>query len=743
MKVPRRAFMGLAGSSLLAAGLPAPLARGSSDAEAKTDRVVPARVELEKISFFEGREYFVLRSGRAEIIFQWDRANVGPAFQYMLFDAEDSRQSAKKETAFNFDPETAFAASALQVELGGFAFCAFGTQTDCRLLDIDGVPTIEARWWAGGVGVTERVFAFHREQAIQRTILLDGSGLAGNQTVSVRLFLPPGQFREHGRSALQSGKGYASGLVAAGAAAVNVNQELGYMELGPFTVGPHESASCEVVNFFEIPYRDGEALRRRAALFTTKGLEKERQETEAAWALVSSVTTGDETVHSLYEKARFGLNGMIAENGTMDAGIFEYGAQWVRDTSHSALGALHCGHFELARAALARVLDRMVSAEGATAVAGAYSSPDLEELDQMGELLHALKGYWDWTGDDSLFQEHSEKILAVIQRPLLPIFRDETGMVHNRREFWERTFDDAYELAYQTYLVVGLRDAADLAGPLRAEGEAAGWRKEANRTLKAMLSHPTRALVADGHLIKRRSVTGEIVDRVPGHGYRPDAPMNTEKYNLLDSDSSMALPIALGIVDSQSPLSLKTLDLTEELWNMRWTGGGYERYNSSSEPDTPGPWPFASCFILRALHESSQFDRSRRVLEWLNTVQGGRSGFWFEEIPLLRSTPSACGVIPWTSAEVALFVVRHLLGVRFEGKATVIKPRPYPGSPPVSADLRLRSGRLRLQIEGWGMIQKADLDGIALQPRPDNSITLPENFTSGTLKIGMGGPSNH
>ena len=29
------------------------------------------------------------------------------------------------------------------------------------------------------------------------------------------------------------------------------------------------------------------------------------------------------------------------------------------------------------------------------------------------------------------------------------------------------------------------------------------------------------------------------------------------------------------------------------------------------------------CFIPRAQHEARLFDRSRRTLEWLNTVQGG------------------------------------------------------------------------------------------------------------------------
>ena len=80
--------------------------------------------------------------------------------------------------------------------------------------------------------------------------------------------------------------------------------------------------------------------------------------------------------------------------------------------------------------------------------------------------------------------------LAMIERPLQPQFRDDTGMVHNRREFWERTFEDAYELAYQTYVILALREAAELAPALGAEDRAARWRTEADRIQQAMLTHP-------------------------------------------------------------------------------------------------------------------------------------------------------------------------------------------------------------------------------------------------------------
>lgn len=735
MKIRRRAFMGMAGASALSLGVPGETLTASPQQPPMASNISPPLVELNKIPFLYGREYFVLRSGRAKVAFQVDRADLGPAFTHMLFDVENPWQSERKVRAFNFDMETGFASTALQVELGGFAFTAFGEQTESQWVNTDGIPSVEVVWWAGGVKVTERISSLAGVEAFLEAIHLDGSGLAGDDSVSLKLFLPHGQMRASGSVLVQSSEKYGSGLAVVGDAKVQGDESEGSLTIGPFTVGPGKTASVEVLRFFQIPPRGVDALVDQAHSLT--GATKiNHQKTKASWDASSSITTKDKTLQDIFDKARFGLPGLIADDGTMDAGIFQYGRQWVRDTSNSALGALHAGHFELAKGALTRVLTDLVSDEGAAAIASEYVKPDQEELDQMGELLHVLRSYRDWTGDESLVRDHRVKLLAMIERPMLPIFRDETGMVHNRREYWERTFDDAYELIYQAYLVRGLWDAIELAPLLNAEDRVERWKKEANRTLHAMLSHPTRALVSDGHLIKRRNVTGEISDLIPtGHGRHPDIPLRTEKNNRLNPDSSAALPIALGLVDPQSPLAHKTLEDLEHLWNSRWFGGGYERYNSSSQQDTPGPWPFASCFILRGLHDAGMFDKSRRVLEWLNSVQGGRTGFWFEEIPVLRSNTKYCGIIPWTSGEVALFAVRHVLGVHFEGARLVIRPALYPHSPPVSADLRFRKGRLRLRIEGSGKVSSADLDGKKLVHRPDGSVILPANFTSGSVSI--------
>ena len=721
---PARLRQYLVGFSVLAA-----LCAGAGEATSPT-------LELNKLSFFLGREYFVLRSGRAQMVVQADRADLGPAFTYLLFDAENARQSAAKQGAFNFAPGQGFGSSGLVVELGGFPFTALGHRTETRWVSEEGIPAAEAVWWAGGVRVSERLCALWTNGVYRRAIRLAGAHLLGQESVVLRLALAPGEHRREGALLLQEGRGARTALAVLGNAPSQVSEEKGALEIGPLAVTPGAEARVDTLLFVQVPSGDRQALLDFARATVSSAAAGELGATRQGWAVASSIATRDRTVQELFDKARFGLPGMIGDDGTMDAGIFEYGAQWVRDTSNTALGALHAGHFELARAALARVLTRMITPQGATMIAGGFDSPDREQFDQTGELLHCLRDYCDWTGDDSLVREHRQLLLALIERPLQPQFRDDTGMAHNRREFWERTFDDAYELAYQTYIILGLREAVVLAPVLGAQDRVARWRQEAERIQRAMLEHPTRALVDRGRLIKRRNLTGEVADLLTNFaGYEPDVPLSTEKHHRLLPDASVALPIALGVVEPRSELARRTLDDLEQLWNTRWSDGGYDRYHTSAQPDQPGPWPFATCFILRAQHEARLFDRSRRSLEWLNTVQGGRAGAWFEEIPSIRSLSRSCGLVQWTSGEIALFAVRHCLGVRFENRALVIRPALYPGSPPVSADLRFRHGRLRLDIQGSGPIRKAILEGKRVSLEKDGSLRLPPDFEGGRVEI--------
>lgn len=706
----------------------------SSAAMLRSEELSASFQALNKQPFFLGREYFVLRSGRAELIVQADRADLGPALTYLLFDSQNASHSARKDRAFNFDPTAGFASSALVVELGGYPFTAYGHRTDTRWTLYQGIPAVEATWWAGGIRVTEIIAAVGDQGAFLRSIHLEGANIGGTDRVNLRLNLPADSTISGGNILVRSAKDHA---LAISAEPTSFKQEISEngLRIGPIPISPGASVDLNTWLCVQIPAGNVETMTTYTNTLISSSAKDELRATRKRWEETSTVTTTDKTIQEIFNKARFGLAAMIADDGTMNAGIFEYGAQWVRDTSNSVLGAIHAGHFELARSALQRILTKMVTREGVTMVGNNFDEPDREQFDQMGELLHVLKAYRDWTGDDSPIREHRDVLIAMIERPLRKQFRDETGMVHNRREFWERTLSDGYELAYQTYVIQGLRDATDLAASLNAQDRAARWKQEADQILKSMLSHPTRSLVQDGRLIKRRNISGEPAIHSEFPGLAPDTPAKTESTKLLMPDATQALPIAFGLVDARSDLSIRTLDELEKLWNARWSDGGYDRYHTSGQPDQPGPWPFATCFILRAQHEAGLYDRSRRSLEWLNTVQGGRTGAWFEEIPSIRFTQTISGIVPWTSAEIALFVVRHCLGIRFDGDRLVIKPSLYPDSPPVKADLRFRKSRLTLEIKGGGPIRKAIVNGEAIKTSDDGSIRLPNDFEGGNIVI--------
>jgi hypothetical protein len=701
-----------------------PAASGNSSAPGES----PSDIEYLKRSFAMGREYFVLRSGRIRLFAQADQDDVAPAFLWMAFDARDNKQTLRKENAFNFGEGSGFVRGALEVVLGGFPFTALGPGTETRWVWIDGIPVVEAMWWAGGLLVTEHLFALHDSSTFVRRIGLSSRNLGGAEEVKFRLSLPLGATIAQDGWLIQESAQARLSLGFADSVPGQLSPQESSLEVGPLVIRPGETASVDTWLTVEVLPEDGPRI-------SPHGIADSVAQTGALWSTVSSIATDDATVRELFDKARCGLPAMIADNGVMDAGVFEYGAQWVRDTSNTLLGLLHTGHFELARDGFAHLLGNMIGADGRTMTGSGFADPDAEELDQMGELFHALRSYVDWTGDDSIVSEYRSKLIALVEHPLRPEFRHESGMVHNRREFWERTTDDGFELIYQIYVALGLRDAASLAEPLAASGRAQQWRQEADRILNAALSHPTLALVQDGRLIKRRSVTGEPVRFLRFPASYPDAPQATEQVHLAEPDAAVALPIALGLVHPNSPLARNTLDELETLWSARWFGGGYERYHSSGQCDQPGPWPFATCFILRAQHDAGLYDRSRRALEWLNTVQGGRTGAWFEEIPITRSQSPYAGILPWNSAEVSLFLVRHLLGVRFEEGRLVLRPALFPTSPAIRADLRFRKGRLTLEIPGPGPFRFARVNGHRVRPDADGAVRLGAGFEGGFVSF--------
>ncbi len=159
------------------------------------------------------------------------------------------------------------------------------------------------------------------------------------------------------------------------------------------------------------------------------------------------------------------------------------------------------------------------------------------------------------------------------------------------------------------------------------------------------------------------------------------------------------LPIALGTVAPDSPVAKRTFKSLEKLWNQAWKTGGYGRYHVTSEPDSPGGWPFASLFIARAAVEAGDDAKVWRILRWLDAVPGATAGTWFEFYGRRLAPPfPQVGIVVWNWAEMLVLQVHHLLGVQPREDGLRIRPRLLPGVKSATATFLLRGQRLTLRV---------------------------------------------
>ncbi|MBC8080309.1 MAG: hypothetical protein H7X86_08185 [Gorillibacterium sp.] len=378
-----------------------------------------------------------------------------------------------------------------------------------------------------------------------------------------------------------------------------------------------------------------------------------------------------------------------------NAGIWQYQAEWVRDSSMMAMAMLYCGLHEDAEKLLCHIIRDMTDEEGRTLVGGTYVEIENEQFDQAGQLLNTLYEFYLWTGNDRFIREDWCRIEALANRLNHLHCRDEgTKLFHNKREFWERNewhgVERGYELAYQVWPVLGLRAANQMAviqGSEQALALGRIWHASTDTQWDAVLNHPLYAFIRDGKWVKRIKMDGEvqeIIKPVKDYKEKDDIPLGNEPISYLNPDASVVFPIIYGLVSPDERTVLATLEDLEQLWNMRWNHGGYDRYHTSSEPDTPGPWIFASLFLARANHAAGRLEHSRKVLEWLNRIQGGTSGAWHEYIPVNEANTYRNGILIWDWAEIILFLVRDVLGVRPGEKGLQAEPKLFPGMGRVS-----------------------------------------------------------
>ena len=252
----------------------------------------------------------------------------------------------------------------------------------------------------------------------------------------------------------------------------------------------------------------------------------------------------------------------------------------------------------------------------------------------------------------------------------------------------------------------------------RKVGDPAAARRwsEASAQMKhSLLHHPRLALVHQGRLIKRRLIDGTVQDRfVPPQPERlsPLMPLGHEPVSYCDPDTSIVFPIFMDLVDPHGPLAAKTLLAVEKLWNQRWDIGGYGRYDVTSEPDSPGPWPFATLFVARAYAAAHDDDKVWRALNWLRGLQGGTGGAWFEYYGHHDTSGiGATGIIPWTWGEMLVLFVHHFLGVRPSADGVRIQPWLIRGVDHLESTLTINGHRVALTLDRTAGASSAEVDG--------------------------------
>jgi hypothetical protein len=383
--------------------------------------------------------------------------------------------------------------------------------------------------------------------------------------------------------------------------------------------------------------------------------------------------------------ARRSLRAAVGHDGRFNASLFQYEFEWGLDAAMVARAAALAGDRQLAAEILDNILTRLSNDEGMITEAGRFRGGELSELNGNGAVLDAVWQYWLVTRDTDLVRGHWERIVAIAEYPLREEFQHASGLVRTRRDFWERFpwqgVGDGFELGHQVFCAVGLRAAAELALVVGDVEREARWRAAGERIRTAMLEHPTHSLVENGRFIRRRLVDGthERALVADASWYRDDyAPYLPQSYDTAprscEPDVTGILPIMYGLVDARSEVALGTVDALEALWSPNGIGG-YARYDIASEPDSPGPWPFATAMVAHAQLLAGRTERARRTIDWLLDAAGA-GGTWLEYYGHRESPPHPpTGIIVWAWAQYVMLAIEGMLGVEIERESVIIAPR--------------------------------------------------------------------
>ncbi len=725
----RRNFLALPAAGVLVPGFSGRAALAMTDpqrAPLTEESKFQQRLHPDFNTYISGVEYFPLGNGEIIAIVQYapDRsAERKPTFLGLtLMDAE---RFARKWSTLLFHPERGFERSALTVRADGTAYAATpDSLTTIEWRTIEQVPVLRIEWKAGPVEVTEELSVPSKGQVLFRNVTVTSSG-QGTQDLSLHLMLVP-NFAIYDEIGVDpssvNGRGY--GRIKL------------YSLDGPVTTGgrydisvkagPLDAGGRKTVRFVY-------ALNGAEKGVTAKTYGAVTADTVRYWSTKPVMESGDDLLDGLYGIARNGLKALVSRTGKRDSGIWMYNMEWVRDDVMVAVGMLQAGFVDEARTILVKILEKSVGPDGCTIESSRWSGFDHTELDQNGQLLYGIWQYACWTGDVALVKKYWKQIRLAGDFPLKSVFLDpKAGMLRNKREFWERNdshgLEDGFELTYQFWVALGLSVCSELAAWVGDRNTADRWFKAAASLRDHMLSDPVFRLIEEGHLIKRRTRDGRWQRyMIPPNraAMPPGSPAATVARPACDPDTSNVYPIMFEMIDPRGELSRNTLADVESLWNQRWDFGGYSRYNTDSEPDPPAPWPFASLFLARAYAEAGDSEKVWRVLRWLRTIHGGRSGGWFERYgpSITPPAPPVC-IVGWTYAEITALVVHHLLGFRPGIHDLTIRPRLLEGIDRMRQVFSLRGMQVRLTVERSAGKPSATVNGktVALK---DGVLTVP------------------
>lgn len=714
---------------------PLSLLRGYDDPSPADDTVRAAweahrqRLHQDFETYAPGIEYFFLGNGEIQGVLQYMPDRSGPQpMTFLGLTLMDSERFARKWSTFLFHPEVGFGRSMATVVVDDRGYAATPESVSrVGWTYPEGIPSVTLEWKAGACTVREELAVPHRGRFLLRRIFVTnpterevGARVGLMLVPSFAIFDDIGVNQKEGSV---EARGYAGLKLHALEKNVTVagRYEL-RVDAGRLAAG----RSREIVFIYQ--FDAGRPLlnrRKLAALW---------KETSLYWKKKNAVVTGDAMMDHLYAVSRTGIKAGVSNRGKRDSGIWMYNMEWVRDDIMVMLGLLHAGFTDEARTILVKILERSVGPDGCAIESSRFSGPDLTELDQNGEILYGAWAYLCWTGDAALIRKYWKKIALAADYPLQEVFWDKrSGMLRNKREFWERGgenfgIEDGFELTYQMWVVLGLEKAATMAGLLQDRPAAVRWSGAAAKIKHGMLEDPTYRLIEQGMVIKRRKRDGawqQYAIPATRGGLPPGSPLATVEKPALDPDTSSAYTVIYGLIDPAGDLARKTLESMELLWNQSWTHGGYSRYNTTSEPDPPAPWPLATVYLARAFTEAGMDEKAWRAIRWVYGIHGGKGGAWFERMgpSITPPAPPVC-VVGWVWAELNLLFLRHFAGLRPEVDRLTIRPRLLKGMNGVKSEVRIRGAEISLTVRPGTGSQRATVDGKTVEMR-EGMVTIP------------------